>query len=46
MIELKGNCKFRRIMFDLEELPESSKNFGKLNGTLIFTISPNMIPAI
>jgi hypothetical protein len=26
-------------MFDLEELPESSKIFGKLSGTLIFAIS-------
>ena len=28
-------------MFGLEELPESSKTFGKLNSNLIFTISLN-----
>ena len=28
-------------MFDLEELPESFRTFGKLDGTLIFTISFN-----
>ena len=33
---LKDNCKFKRTIFDSEELPESSKTFGKLNGTLIF----------
>ena len=38
----KDNCKFKRTIFDSEELPESFRTFGKLNGTLIFTISLNL----